>query len=100
MSVMIEEDGKNLILKISGHLNWQQQKHFHRVYDKVANFDKFILDVNDVDFIDSTGISLILGLKSTIQRAGRGDVIIINCKPSIYDLLKISKIDQLLKIET
>ncbi|MBN2011377.1 STAS domain-containing protein [candidate division KSB1 bacterium] len=57
---------------------------------------KMIINLNDVDFIDSSGLgALVLGHK---EMRKRGSLVIVSAKPTINNMLKLVRLDQVLNI--
>ena len=63
----------------------------------LAEADTVRLDLRGVDFIDSSGLGVLVGLTST-ARDGGGDVIIVAPSRSVVRLLQISGLDRHLTV--
>jgi anti-sigma B factor antagonist len=59
--------------------------------------DQIILDLNDVDFIDSAGLGELVRSHATVRGHG-GQLKLVNPSASVWDLLKITKLDQVFDI--
>ena len=59
--------------------------------------DQIILDLNDVDFIDSAGLGELVRSHASIRSHG-GQLKLVNPSASVWDLLKITKLDQVFDI--
>lgn len=84
-----------VILKISGTIDLLTSSEFQKYsLDYILKgFKYFFLDFSKLDFIDSMGLSTVLMLYQKIYEAG-GALTIINPKPSIMVVLKITKVNQ------
>ncbi len=84
-----------VILKISGTIDLLTSSEFQKYsLDYIhKGFKYFLLDFTKLDFIDSMGLSTVLMLYQKIYEAG-GALTIINPKPSIMVVLKITKVNQ------
>ena len=84
-----------VILKISGTIDLLTSSEFQKYsLDYIAKgFKYFFLDFTKLDFIDSMGLSTVLMLYQKIYEAD-GALSIINPKPSIMVVLKITKVNQ------
>jgi len=59
--------------------------------------DQIILDLNDVDFIDSAGLGELVRSHAAVRSHG-GQLKLVNPSASVWDLLKITKLDQVFDI--
>lgn len=66
--------------------------------DAVAQSPSLVLDLGDVEFIDSTGLSALVLGHQRAQQAG-GTLILRRCTSSVERLLGVTGLDQVLTIE-
>jgi anti-sigma B factor antagonist len=59
--------------------------------------DQIVLDLNDVDFIDSAGLGELVRSHAAVRSQG-GQLKLVNPSASVWDLLKITKLDQVFDI--
>ncbi len=59
--------------------------------------DQIILDLNDVDFIDSAGLGELVRSHAAVRGQG-GQLKLVNPSANVWDLLKITKLDQVFDI--
>ena len=57
-----------------------------------------IIELSSVDFMDSSGLGLIMGRYTTMQKIG-GNVILRNPGEKVNKILKLAGMDRILKIE-
>jgi anti-sigma B factor antagonist len=55
-----------------------------------------VLNLADVDFIDSTGLAAILSLVKRLTPAG--SVALCGCRPAIADLLRLTRLDRVVRV--
>ncbi|AOY75423.1 STAS domain-containing protein [Clostridium formicaceticum] len=60
--------------------------------------DTIKIDAKNLDYIDSTGLGVLIGVLKQLKEEGK-DIIIINIKPSIKKLLNITGLDKIFIIE-
>ena len=60
---------------------------------------KLILDLSGVDFMDSSGLGLILGRLANMRKVG-GELVILNPNDGVMKILKLAGAERILKIET
>lgn len=59
---------------------------------------KLILDLSSVDFMDSSGLGLILGRYAAVQKVG-GELVVLNPNDGVVKILKLAGAERILKIE-
>jgi anti-sigma B factor antagonist len=59
--------------------------------------DQIILDLNDVDFIDSAGLGELVRSHAAVRSRG-GQLKLVNPSANVWDLLKMTKLDQVFDI--
>lgn len=62
------------------------------------NMSDLKLDMTNLTYIDSTGIGVIVGAMKKVRRSGK-DIILLNAKENIKKILKITGIDQIIRME-
>jgi stage II sporulation protein AA (anti-sigma F factor antagonist) len=60
---------------------------------------KLILDLSAVDFMDSSGLGLILGRYAAIKGIG-GELLVINPNAGVLKILKLAGAERMIRIET
>ncbi len=90
--MQINSVGKDLIVKIDGdidhHVSSQIKEKVEREFE-FSNAENIIFDFSDVNFMDSSGIGMIIGRYKMLQKTG-GKVYIANVKPQLESIIEIS----------
>ena len=60
--------------------------------------EKLILDLSEVDFMDSSGLGLILGRYATVQKI-KGELVVLNPNDRVMKILKLAGAERIIKIE-
>ena len=97
MGVELKKDGKELIALLSGDIDHHTAKQMREEIDSQAGLDKpelLKLDFQHVDFLDSSGIGLIMGRYKLMQSLG-GRLRVINVPNYIARVIRLSGLDQL-----
>ena len=76
------------ILHVHGPLNPTTVPRFMEVLQEIFDKDMFriVLDLVDVDYISSAGISALISALTTAQE-NHGDVILIHSKPKVLEMM-------------
>ena len=99
--VKLYNDGKRITAALSGDIDHHAAREMRRELDEVIERSQpelLIIDMENVGFMDSSGIGLILGRLRAVRACG-GDIIIKNARPLIAGVIKLSGLAGLL-VET
>ena len=98
--VKIYNDGKRITAALSGDIDHHSAREIRTELDDVISRSRpelLILDFENVGFMDSSGIGLILGRSRSVRAAG-GELLIKNARREIEEVIKISGLGQLLVV--
>lgn len=96
--VKIYNDGKRITAALSGDIDHHSARIIRAELDEVITHscpEMLIMDLENVGFMDSSGIGLILGRLKAVQAYG-GDIIIKNVRPNIAAVIRMSGLASLL----
>jgi len=99
IGTQISEDGKVLTISITGRFDITVYKDFGQSYkDKLDSVSKCIIDMADVEYMDSSALGMLLMLR---ERAGVDDAVIdiVNCTDGIKKILMTANFNKLFHIE-
>ena len=99
--VKLYNDGKRITAALSGDIDHHAAREMRRELDEVIERSQpelLIIDMENVGFMDSSGIGLILGRLRAVRACG-GDIIIKNARLEIAGVIKLSGLAGLL-VET
>ncbi|MDK2822577.1 MAG: hypothetical protein PWQ67_2532 [Clostridia bacterium] len=98
--VTVKVKSDSLIVKIFGELDLVVAKEFRETVDKLL-MDRpvrnLIIDLSQVEFIDSSGLGALLGRYKIMQQKG-GKISIFGIKPSVYRILDLSGIMKIIPV--
>lgn len=97
MGVELKTEEKELTALLSGDIDHHTAKQMREDIDSQADLDKpelLKLDFQNVDFMDSSGIGLIMGRYKLMQSLG-GRLRVVNVPNYIARVIKLSGLDQL-----
>lgn len=84
--------GQTLLVHLRGDVDLNAADCLREALDKSlaeAKAINLLLDLSNVDFIDSSGLGVLLGRYKRVSRAG-GKVIIVGAKPHVRNVLELS----------
>ncbi|MDD4310373.1 MAG: STAS domain-containing protein [Candidatus Cloacimonetes bacterium] len=95
MKVSFKQENNVGIIEINGRLDAYNAPELRAAYDQVADkVTNFVIDMNDCEFIDSTGLGTIVAcLKSASQGGGDIHIARLQDKPRmVFDITRAHKI--------
>ena len=92
-------DDSSVIIKVAGEIHATTAPEFsERLNDAIAGGKTgVILDLTGVDFIDSTGLSVLLNGLRRVTRV-RGSMVLACANPTVLRLFEITKLDSTFEI--
>lgn len=96
--IKLYNDGRRITAALYGDIDHHSARLMRSELDSVialSSPEQLILDFENVGFMDSSGIGLILGRLKSIQAYG-GSIIIKNARPNIAAVIKLSGLNGLL----
>lgn len=100
--VKIYNDGRRITAALFGDIDHHAAREIRLELDDVISHsrpDLLILDLENVGFMDSSGIGLILGRTRSVHAAG-GELLIKNARREIAEVIRISGLGGLIAAQT
>ncbi|HEX2574779.1 MAG TPA: STAS domain-containing protein [Aquihabitans sp.] len=93
-----EQDGWS-VLRVGGEIDVATAPRLREQLIKLVNDDqhRIVVDFEDVDFIDSTGLGVLIGARKRV-RVHDGDVKLVCTEPRIVKVFEITGLDQVFQI--
>ncbi len=101
MPVIIDTEENTLIAHIQGELDHHNAAEIRQDIDFAADKhhpEKLVLDFDDVTFMDSSGIGLVMGRYKLLKPLG-AKIHIVNTSNQIKKVMKLAGLDRLASIE-
>ncbi len=96
--VKLYNDGGRITAALCGDIDHHSAREMRQELDEViarSQPELLIIDMEDVGFMDSSGIGLILGRLRAVHANG-GEIVIKNARPEIAAVIKLSGLSGLL----
>lgn len=100
MLLETQKINNSLVVKVKGELDLLTAETFRNLVERAINREKtqnLILDMEQVDFIDSSGLGVILGRYRRIREQG-GNMAIVGVKPHVKRILELAGIMGIVKV--
>lgn len=91
-------EGSKLILELSGEMDLSNHMAFIHVTEitNKADYDSSIIDMNNLKFIDSTGIRTLIDVSNELLKNTNGNLKIINISDDIQEVFELLDIESVL----
>ena len=100
--VVLEKDGTTLNARLCGEIDHHSAAFIRRELDDgIARYRPSVLrlDASAVDFMDSSGLGLIMGRYATMQRLG-GTLILYRPSEQVVRIVRMAGMERMITIET
>lgn len=101
MSVEINVTGEVITAMLGGELDHHSARIMRETIDGAVELNMptlLIIDFSNVNFMDSSGIGLIMGRYRNLQKTG-AELHITGASPQVYKMLRLAGIEKLAKVE-
>ena len=99
MEIRTEAIQSTLVVKLSGEIDHHSAEEIRKTVDaeiEKSRIKNLVFDFDEVTFMDSSGIGVIIGRYKQIRARG-GKTLIIRAKPQIDKLLELSGIKKIIE---
>lgn len=99
MNLEQTKEGKVLVVRvrenrIDAHLAPDLKQQLGDLIDSGDNY--LVLDLADVEFVDSSGLSAIVSAMKLLD--GRGNIVLCQPQPAVTSLFKLTRLDKIFRI--
>lgn len=94
-------EGETLTVRIKGEIDHHNAVRIRKDIDSEiysARPKRLVFDLSSVDFMDSSGLGLILGRFASVRDVG-GELVVQNPTKNVMKILKLAGAERILKIE-
>ena len=101
MSVDIKVKGEVLTARLSGEIDHHNAIYMRKAIDTACDVNMpslVIIDFGGVNFMDSSGIGLVMGRYKNLSKRG-AELHISGANPHIYKVMKLSGLERIVKLE-
>ncbi|NYB76016.1 MULTISPECIES: anti-sigma factor antagonist [Sedimentibacter] len=101
MNLEFLESGQTLTIKLKGDLDHHSADESRVLIDKKINegkYNKIVIDLKKLDFIDSSGIGFVIGRYKLIRKRN-GVIEITNASSKVRKILDMSGIGKIISIK-
>ncbi|MDE0115374.1 MAG: STAS domain-containing protein [bacterium] len=98
-SVTVASHGRWEVLTVTGEIDMATAPRFRQRLLAVisAGAHNVVIDLSGVDFIDSTGLGVLMGAAKRVRSAG-GDIRLVMAGSRLGDLVELTRLDRVLDV--
>lgn len=98
MGIHVEQHGDVIVVRLAGRLDsFTSPKIDSQLRTLIVQHKKVVLNLNELEYISSAGIRLILSLSKQLE-ADQGTLVICCIQDSVLEVIKLTGFQQVLKI--
>ena len=91
--------GKELTLSVGGRIDTITSQELDKeINDEVGNFDSLIMDFNDLEYISSAGLRVLIATKKKLK-SDNVPFVIKNVNDAVNEIFRMSGFDKILDIQ-
>ncbi|OSM02489.1 STAS domain-containing protein [Magnetofaba australis] len=94
----VEEQSDQTIIRIAGRFNVESLLQVNKLRPHADPNHKYIIDLSTTEFLDSSGMGMLLRLREHLK-GDQHNMSIIKPKPDIRKLLEVAQFDKLFDIQ-
>ncbi|MBU1078721.1 MAG: STAS domain-containing protein [Spirochaetes bacterium] len=98
LNIKVDKDQLYNVVHVSGKLDTTVIKKFTDTCSELSKNKHLIFDLNELEYISSTGIGEMFRFMQEIESSGY-KFIIAALQPSVLNVIKLTKLEQFFKIE-
>ncbi len=98
MTVEYSIDNGTLSVKVAGRFDFSVHQDFRKMSTESVSLNKINIDLSRVDYIDSSALGMLLILRDKVGERKEA-ITLINARPEILKILKISNFDRLFALQ-
>lgn len=100
MNIKKAENGNEITLMLSGRLDTTTAPQLEeQINESIDGAEKMILDFQELEYLSSAGLRVLLGTHKTFMKRGNGKLIIRHVNETIYEVFEITGFLDILNIE-
>jgi anti-sigma B factor antagonist len=96
-----QENAKNVVFLLQGDLDIESSidfKNFVREKLKINHYDEVLIDLKEVEYIDSSGLGSLIAVAKDC-RSNASKLKLINVPDIVYNVLKLTRLDLIIDVE-
>ncbi len=97
LQTKLTEDGREVIMNLPERFDFSVHSDFRKAYEGNENAKKFIVNLRNTTYMDSSALGMMLQLKEHAEK-DNGKVIIKNASGNILQILSIANFDKIFSV--
>ncbi|MCU7800973.1 MAG: STAS domain-containing protein [gamma proteobacterium symbiont of Lucinoma myriamae] len=93
----LSDSGSALTIKIIGKFQFPMASEYRRAYTNIDEVEKYSLDLQESDYLDSSALGMIIALWEFVER-DKNRITVVNANEEVRTILKSANFDQLVNM--
>ena len=101
MKINVNVAGNTAVISMSGRFDFNSHREFRSASEqaaKVEGVNEIEVDMNEVDYLDSSALGMLLLLREKSNAANR-KLVLLNCKGMVQQVLNVANFGKLFTIK-
>lgn len=98
VSFETNEELQEITISVSGHFDFRLVTEFRRAYGAIEAPKKVIIDFADTDYIDSSGLGILIYLRKHFN-CNKENIFLINTSPEINKTFRVARFNKMFMID-
>lgn len=100
MNIRKTEDGNEITLTLTGRLDTTTAPQLEeQINESIEGTEKMILDFQELEYLSSAGLRVLLGTHKIFMKRGNGGLVIRHVNETIHEVFEITGFLDILNIE-
>jgi anti-anti-sigma factor len=95
LNARLQLNETELTIDVVGRFDFSVANEFRNSYRHLGKKDKYIINLAQVEYIDSAAIGMLLLLREFVEEDSKSRVAINNCSPEVRKVLCLAHMDKL-----
>lgn len=98
VSFQIDQQLQEITIKVRGHFDFRLITEFRKAYNSIQEPKKVIVDLEETDYIDSSGLGILIYLRKHFN-CTKENIHLINCNSPITKTFMIARFNKMFTIK-
>jgi len=98
VSYEIDSEANTITIAVSGHFDFRLVTEFRRAYSAIAAPSQVIVDLQNTDYIDSSGLGILIYLRKHFN-CNKEDIHLINCNNEVQKTFTVARFNKMFVIK-
>lgn len=98
VSYVTDDAKKEITISVTGHFDFRLVTEFRQAYSAIEDPTTVIVDLKDTDYIDSSGLGILIYLRKHFQ-CNKENIHLINCNNEVNKTFTVARFNKMFVIK-